>query len=440
MPSTAFDSPNAHLLQRLVAAGQTRKVVITRDIYDLDGRKLAGARQSVVASLGDRLKGQQLEVPLELCVEVADGVHGSELAHQALRVVDRHPALARLGHRCDALITSTMHSIALDGVARMLVSAAAERSFEAVERSVAVSFVSGALAQHAGFGAREVEHAVYAGLLHDVGELYLPEALFQPARVLEAEEWRLMASHPYIGGEVLRKLCHQPLAIVRAVQEHHERLDGSGYPARLSSGNLSRLGQVTMLAEALVGVLTQRRAPESRALWLLRLGSNRFDATLAQIAGSFLVPDATLDETSLTVEHIAAHARAIADGLRDATALAASVEVTPDLRSPEAFAAGLVRHASMQFTPTLTACSAELDQWQPGSAQDDRMLGELETLVREAQWQLASLSRDLAVILRDLTEPNPWLAAAIGLLARAGRGEGIDSLANHRGAAAMTWC
>jgi HD domain len=438
MPATSFEIPNTHLLQRLVNAGASRKVVITRDIYDTDGRKLAGARRSVVAELGERLRGRQLEIPLELCVEVADGVRGRELAHQALRVIDRHPALARLGQGCDALITSTMHSIALDGVSNLLVSAAAPCSFEALERSVAVSFVGGALAQRAGFGAREIEHAVHAGLLHDVGELYLPEALFQPEGVLNVEEWTAMAQHPQIGAAVLRDLCHQPRAIVRAVLEHHERLDGSGYPSRLSAGSLSRLGQVTLLAEALVGVLTQRRAPQSRALWMLRLGSIRFDATLSQIAASCLTPDAAIDENSLTAQHISAHAHAIADGLRDATALAASVEVTPDLRSPEALAAALVRRANVQFAPTLASCIDELHQWAPGSTSGDSMLGEMETLVHEARWQVASLSRDLAVILRGLSQPNPWLTAVIGLLARAGRGEDIDSAPQPSGAACMT--
>jgi HD domain len=438
VPTLTFDTPNAHLLQRLLGACATRKVVIRRDIYDTDGRKLAGARQHLVPGMGERLRGCALEIPLELCIEIADGVQGPPLAHQALRLIDRHPALARIGKGCDALITSTMHALDLDAVSRLLVSLAAPRSFEAAERSVAVGFVSGALAQHAGFGAREVEHAVQAGLLHDVGELYLPEALFDAQRVLGAEDWSSMARHPLIGAAVLRELCHQPLAVVRAVQEHHERLDGSGYPARLSSGFLSRLGQVTMLAEALVAILTQRRAPQSRALWMLRLGSSRFDATLSQIASSCLEPDAGAFDGTMTVELIAAHAHAIADGLRDATALAASVEVTPDLRSPEAFAAGLVRRASEQFTPTLSACIDELKRWSAGHAPDRQTLGELETLVHEARWQVAYLARDLGVILRDLAQPNPWLTAVIGLLARAGRGEGIDDAAQPSGAACMT--
>jgi hypothetical protein len=279
---------------------------------------------------------------------------------------------------------------------------------------------------------------VHAGLLHDVGELYLPQALFDAQRVLDAEDWSSMARHPLIGATVLRELCHQPLAVVRAVQEHHERLDGSGYPARSSCGTLSRLGQVTMLAEALVAILMQRRAPQSRAMWMLRLGSGRFDPTLSQIALSCLEPDAGAFDGSMTVEHIETHAHALADGLRDATALAASVEVTPDLRSPEAFAAGLVRRASEQFTPTLAACIDELNRWGSGRTADRQTLGELETLVHEARWQVASLSRDLGVILRDLAKPNPWLTAVIGLLARAGRGEGIDNAPQPSGAACMT--
>jgi hypothetical protein len=206
----------------------------------------------------------------------------------------------------------------------------------------------------------------------------------------------------------------------------------------LSNGTLSRLGQVTMLAEALVAILLQRQAPQSRALWMLRLGSNRFDPALSQIASSCLVPDAGEFDGSMTVEHIEAHAHAIADGLRDATALAASVEVTPDLRSPEAFAACLVRRASKQFTPTLTACVTELNRCGSDRTPDRQTLGELETLVHEARWQVASLSRDLGVILRDLAKPNPWLTAVIGLLARAGRGEGIDNAPQPSGAACMT--
>jgi hypothetical protein len=99
-----------------------------------------------------------------------------------------------------------------------------------------------------------VEHALAAGLLHDIGELYVNPSYQTATRMLEPAEFRHVASHPLIGAMLLQRLADYPEAVCRAVREHHERLDGTGYPGQQHVAALSPLGQMLAMVELMLGL------------------------------------------------------------------------------------------------------------------------------------------------------------------------------------------
>jgi putative nucleotidyltransferase with HDIG domain len=92
-----------------------------------------------------------------------------------------------------------------------------------------VSELAGAIAAEMGLSADEVEGIRIAGLLHDVGKVYVPIQILAKPGSLSPAEFNLVKAHSEAGYEILRNVDF-PWPIAETVLQHHERIDGSGYP------------------------------------------------------------------------------------------------------------------------------------------------------------------------------------------------------------------
>jgi putative nucleotidyltransferase with HDIG domain len=98
--------------------------------------------------------------------------------------------------------------------------------------SIRVSELSGRLGEHLELGDRECELIRTAGALHDLGKIGVRDDILNKPGPLSEEEWQVMRRHPDIGADMIAQ--HSALAeVAPIVRHHHERWDGSGYPAGL---------------------------------------------------------------------------------------------------------------------------------------------------------------------------------------------------------------
>ncbi|SON57022.1 Cyclic di-GMP phosphodiesterase response regulator RpfG [Hartmannibacter diazotrophicus] len=112
-----------------------------------------------------------------------------------------------------------------------------------------------------------------AALLHDVGKSAVPRRILEKRNILTDGEMEIVRRHPVDGYEFLRKTTSIPDAILTAVRDHHELLDGSGYPAGRTAGDISPLTRVLTVCD-IYAALTERRAykpalPKETALKIL---------------------------------------------------------------------------------------------------------------------------------------------------------------------------
>jgi putative nucleotidyltransferase with HDIG domain len=98
--------------------------------------------------------------------------------------------------------------------------------------SIRVSELSGRLGEHLELGDRECELIRTAGSLHDLGKIGIRDDILNKPGPLSEEEWEIMRRHPDIGADMIAQ--HSALAeVAPIVRHHHERWDGTGYPAGL---------------------------------------------------------------------------------------------------------------------------------------------------------------------------------------------------------------
>ena len=112
------------------------------------------------------------------------------------------------------------------------------------------------IGQRLGLSGDGLERLRLAGLLHDVGTIGVSEAIFQKSSALGAEERDEMRKHVGIGHGIL---VSAELAVeAEWVFHHHERCDGAGYPARLSSGEIPIQSKIIAVADAFEAMTGER--------------------------------------------------------------------------------------------------------------------------------------------------------------------------------------
>ena len=134
------------------------------------------------------------------------------------------------------------------------------------------------MGRHLGLGSLRLERLALAAYLHDLGKLKLPTALLQTPTPLALPEWHLMTRHPREGS---RLLGGTPLAFAGTVAEqHHERLNGSGYPAGLRGDHLAFESQLVAVADTFDAITHGRPYQEPRSSQGALSEINRYSGVL----------------------------------------------------------------------------------------------------------------------------------------------------------------
>jgi len=112
-----------------------------------------------------------------------------------------------------------------------------------------VAVLAATTAQQLGFSARETEGIRLMGLLHDIGKALVPRDILSKPAELNPLERELLKTHPKTGYEIL-KVIEFSFPVAEAVLQHHEKMNGSGYPGGLSGDAIIPEAKVLAVAEA----------------------------------------------------------------------------------------------------------------------------------------------------------------------------------------------
>ena len=162
---------------------------------------------------------------------------------------------------------------------RALTSAIDARDPFTMGHSVRVGQLAMMLGRDLGIEETRLARLEVGGYLHDIGKIGIRDAvLLKPGR-LTPEERIIIEDHPKIGIDILQAV-DLPEEVVRFVQDHHERLDGSGYPRGLRDEEVSIQARIAAVADMYDAVTSDRpyRSPMTpgEAVDLLRSESGRF--------------------------------------------------------------------------------------------------------------------------------------------------------------------
>ncbi len=131
------------------------------------------------------------------------------------------------------------------------------RDHETWGHSARVSSYALLIAEKFGLGEEKFRLLAWAGILHDIGKVGIPDAILSKNCPLSSEEWNLVKLHPVVGYEIIRKIDYLKFA-ANIVLLHHERYDGSGYPRGLKGEEIPLEVRIFSIADALDAMISNR--------------------------------------------------------------------------------------------------------------------------------------------------------------------------------------
>ena len=97
-----------------------------------------------------------------------------------------------------------------------------------------------------------------AGIMHDLGKRRVPSEIINKNGKLTDEEFDIMKSHPIHGADILSEMGETNQLLLNIVEQHHEKLNGGGYPYKLKGGNIDPLSQIMAIADIYDALTTKR--------------------------------------------------------------------------------------------------------------------------------------------------------------------------------------
>jgi putative nucleotidyltransferase with HDIG domain len=128
-----------------------------------------------------------------------------------------------------------------------------------------VALLSEALAKALGLDQSEIDSVKMAATIHDIGKIYVPIEFLNKPGTLSPLEFSIIQMHPTVGHEILKPIEFES-PISDMVLQHHERLDGTGYPQGLSGEGILQGARIIAVADVVEAMCSHRPYRPSRGL------------------------------------------------------------------------------------------------------------------------------------------------------------------------------
>lgn len=392
---------NVNMLKAILDAGQERVVVASRDIFDDHGVKLLAQHKQLTSVLQQRLLERRLRAPLESSLRFEAGLDKTQLRQAFVSLVESDHGLATLVRPWAKVVEAQVTSLSLEPALLFLLTTVQVTAPKAFEHAVHGLALAGAMSARSGAAPGELRLAMIAGLVHDIGELHLDPDLCDNRRGLDLPQFRQLITHAHLGEMLLSGLKHYPLTLSRAVGEHHERLDGSGYPSGRAADAISPLGRMLAVVETTLGVLDAPDVRLARASFALRVVPGEYEGTWVDMVASAARNASWRAGTGNAVSNDLAWAslahvdRQMVTGTEEAKRLAN--DTSPAVRAIASRVAHLLQRLRTGWN--------EMGLWA-GALDHPRPSEEVAMAENELRYRLSVMARDCLALQQDLNDDD----------------------------------
>lgn len=397
--------PNAHYVKNVEALALTHEVVACEDVFDARGIKLVAKGARVDQRLHERLLLFKLSQPLEASLSVSDGLTPAKLVAEVEMLLDKIPLLATLLKPASVRseVMSTIRGMQIGRISTMLASMASTSKDGTHNHMALAVVISLGLGAQFGMDSAQLQNLAIAALLHDVGELYINPEFRQRGRALTPEEWKHIAAHPRIGQMVIEGTMSLSKSISTAIAEHHERPNGFGYPKLLGAKDISTMGNILLVTEALCGVFSKDGHVRERACLAIKVVPGEYPKEIVSLFSTLSKPDDKVDfssQTATCAEDVIIRAKRIDSILSDTLV---QIEQQVKLAGGVARLQDRILERVLMLRRTMhsTGISECMNNGTLSSNDLVCLSLEIETIIFEIEWRLRELARQVSLAMGE---------------------------------------
>lgn len=392
----AFADGDSHYLRAITDMADRRTVVTQEALYTDRGIKLVDKGARVDSRLYDRLVKHKLRGSIDEHLAMDDMVNVQSIVQLAASQCEHDTLAYLLVHTLEGMtaekLLAPVRAMLLPPSLAFKLTVMREQHPVLFEHSVRMMLAAVYLGIKSGWSDRECVPLATAALLHDIGVLHMDPVWHDPANKMTAVGRQQLMAHPITAMLIIRGQNMFPRVVEQAVLEHHECMDGSGYPRGLQGDQISLMGQILMVAEV-VAAFFEKYANEAAAQRLsltLRLNHRKFPAALIACLLPVLQIRAVQTDVQVTPADVERLIEQLSTAFGDWDTRRAGL--SPEAAESEACAFVEQRLSALQKTLFEAGShpqqQAEALQYLQG---DEQGLAELALLGREALWQLQGI-------------------------------------------------
>jgi HD-GYP domain-containing protein (c-di-GMP phosphodiesterase class II) len=189
--------------------------------------------------------------------------------------------------RVHAAVDDMVASMIGNPDALMWVARLRDEDITTYSHGVKVALYMIALGRHLGFPKEDLNKLGMIGMLADVGKTRVPSALLEKPGMLTPDEYAIVKAHVGLGLEALGRSMSLPPEVEQGIAQHHERMDGSGYPLGLAGEAIGIHGRIAAIADTFAALITPRVyanacSPQEALMKLFEWSGRSFHAPLVE--------------------------------------------------------------------------------------------------------------------------------------------------------------
>jgi len=279
--SEKSEHTDSHYIKQLVATADSHSIETTEDIFNVNGMKLVSAGTRVDKSFYQKLVRYKLLKPIDTSLGIKHGVSIDTISDLMLEnsVKDDIIGILLKAFKDNTLPGQVIKGIKLNDSFSVKLTVTQERAPEKLTHSLQVALAAAYIGSCEQLETKALSRLMTAGLLHDLGEIHIDPRILDRNVALTPELRRQIYAHPIITYLIIKEFPEIPAEISRAVLEHHERLDGSGYPRGIKGEQISQFGRILAVADLIVAMLS-RSSDSSYLVTSMKLNTEKYDKDL----------------------------------------------------------------------------------------------------------------------------------------------------------------
>ena len=252
----------------LASVNKVQSVIATENICNEQCAILIPKGQAISAEATEKIVRFKLIRPLHDTVSIEGELNDASLYKALMDAIKKTPDLLSMHNQfnLDSIIRMQCHCYNQFPILRQKLTVLSIQLPKTFANALTSSWLCSLIGFRMKLSDDDLNALFLASLTHDFGMLHIDPEILDKKGDLSPEEWRQIHAHVVIGQKILEEIEGLPKATARAVLEHHERCDGTGYPTQRDGSRLGLLGQIIAMTDSVIAIYTNRFIKENRSI------------------------------------------------------------------------------------------------------------------------------------------------------------------------------